>query len=235
MVRVKRAARLDIVYEDRSLLVINKPPGLLSVPLERRSGAPSVVDQLEDYFRSHGKRRPFIVHRIDRDTSGLVLFAKDARAQAALKAQFQRREPGREYLAVVYGHPEPPAGTWRDHLTWDRDALVQKKARPRDPRAMEAISDYHTLERFRDASLVAVRLTTGKRNQIRVQAGLRGHALIGEKRYVFGGTAEPAIAFPRQALHAHRLSFTHPVNGRPLRFEAPPPADFTELLQRLRK
>jgi 23S rRNA pseudouridine1911/1915/1917 synthase len=226
--------RLDIVYEDRSLLVINKPSGLLSVPLERRSGAPSVVDQLEDYFRSHGKRRPFVVHRIDRDTSGLVLFAKDARTQAALRGQFQRREPGREYLAIVYGHPEPPAGTWRDHLVWDRDALVQKRARARDPRAMEAISDYDTLERFRDSSLIAVRLNTGKRNQIRVQAGLRGHALIGERRYVFGRTAETPIAFPRQALHAHRLSFTHPMNGRLLHFEAPLPPDFADLLHRLR-
>ena len=230
----RHSGRLDIVYEDRVLLVVNKPPGLLSVPLKRRSDASSVVDQLEDYFRSHGKRRPFVVHRIDRDTSGLVLFAKDARTQAALKAQFQRREPGREYLAVVRGHLDPPAGTWRDHLAWDRKALVQKKTHARDPRGMEAISEYKTIERFRDASLIAVRLETGKRNQIRVQAGLRGHPLIGEKKYVFRTEEGHAIPLPRQALHAHRLSFAHPVNGQPLRFEAPPPADFTALLQRLR-
>ena len=100
---------LEILYEDNVLLVLNKPAGLLSVPLERKMGASSVYDQLEDYFRPRGKRRPFVVHRIDRDTSGLVLFAKDAKTQEALKGQFRRREPERVYLAVVYGHPEPEA------------------------------------------------------------------------------------------------------------------------------
>jgi 23S rRNA pseudouridine1911/1915/1917 synthase len=233
-----RNPRLDIVYEDRALLVINKPSGLLSVPLKRRADAASVVDQIEDYFRSHGKRRPFVVHRIDRDTSGLVLFAKDARTQSALKAQFRRREPEREYLAVVHGHPDPPAGTWRDRLMWDSDALVQTKTHARDPRGTEAISDYETIERFRDTALIAVRLKTGKRNQIRIQAGLRGHPLVGEKQYVFGrGEGErggETISFDRQALHAHRLSFTHPANGRLLRFEAPPPSDLQGLIERLR-
>ena len=225
---------LEIVYEDSSLLVLNKPPGLLSVPLERKAGASSVYDQLEEYFRSHGKRRPFVVHRIDRDTSGLVLFAKDAATQSQLKGQFRRREPEREYLAVVYGHPDPPSGTWRDHLVWDVKALIQKETHPRDPQAAEAISDYRIVERFRDTSLIAVRLQTGKRNQIRIQARLRGHTLIGERRYVYGPEELRPIAFARQALHAHRLGFRHP-DGRPLRFEAPLPADFSELLESLRR
>ena len=106
-----RSAISSIVFEDEVLLVVNKPAGLLSVPLERKSDAPSVYEQIEDHFRPFGKRRPFVVHRIDQDTSGLVVFAKDARAQAQLKAQFKRREPRRIYLAVVYGHPDPPAGT----------------------------------------------------------------------------------------------------------------------------
>jgi 23S rRNA pseudouridine1911/1915/1917 synthase len=225
--------RLDIVYEDRWLLVVNKPPGVLSVPLTRRADAVSVVDLLEDYFRSHGKRRPFIVHRIDRDTSGLVLFAKDPRTQAALKAQFERREPEREYLAVVSGHPDPPSGTWRDHLVWDRDALIQKETHARHPRGAEAISEYQTLERFRGASLIAVRLRTGKRNQIRIQAALRGHALVGERQYG-SESSRQAAAFHRQALHAHTLAFTHPANRRLVRVEAPLPPDLEALLARLR-
>jgi 23S rRNA pseudouridine1911/1915/1917 synthase len=225
---------LEIVYEDAALLVINKPPGLLSVPLERREAASSVYDQLEDYFRSQGRKRPFVVHRIDRDTSGLVLFAKDAVSQAALKGQFRRREPEREYWAVVYGHPDPPSGTWRDHLVWDTGALIQKETHPKDPRGAEAISEYRVLESFRDTSLIAVRLQTGKRNQIRIQARLRGHTLVGEKRYVFGPEALRPIDFRRQALHAHVLAFAHPADGRPLRFEVPPPADFADLLRRLR-
>jgi 23S rRNA pseudouridine1911/1915/1917 synthase len=231
--RVTRVGDLPIVYEDDDLLVVNKPSGLLAVPLERKADAASVYDLLRDHFRSRGKRRPLVVHRIDRDTSGLVVFAKDDRAQAALKEQFKRREPERVYWAVVYGHPDPPKGTWRDHLVWDTKALIQKAAMPRDPRASEAISEYRLLQRFRDASLVEVRLRTGRRNQIRIQAHLRGHPLVGEKRYVLESADRRAIPFERQALHAHRLSFLHPSDGRLLTFEAPLPADFQSLLARL--
>jgi Pseudouridylate synthases, 23S RNA-specific len=214
---------------------VNKPAGLLAVPLERKADAPSVYEQIEDRFRPHGKRRPFVVHRIDQDTSGLVVFAKDAHAQRALKEQFKRREPARVYWAVVYGSPDPPAGTWRDFLVWDEKALIQKETHPRDPRASEAICEYRVLESFDGASLIEVRLRTGRRNQIRIQARLRGHTLVGEARYVYGpGTLRP-IAFGRQALHAHRLTFQHPTDGRTLDLEAPPPPDFNDLLARLRR
>ena len=226
---------LTIVYEDDALLVVNKPAGLLAVPLEQRDGAPSVYDRIRDRFRSHGKRRPFVVHRIDRDTSGLVIFAKNARTQAELKTQFLRREPERVYLAVVYGRPSPAEGAWRDHLVWDQDACIQKKAHAGDPRAKEAISRYRTVETFRDASLIEVSLQTGKRNQIRIQARLRGHTLVGERRYVFGPDRLRPVQFARQALHAHRLVFRHPVDGRELRFEAPLPPDMLDLIARLRR
>jgi 23S rRNA pseudouridine1911/1915/1917 synthase len=193
-----------------------------------------VFDQLEDHFRSRGKRKPLVVHRIDRDTSGLVVFAKSVRAQAALKAQFKRREPERVYLAVVYGRPDPPQGTWRDHLVWDTKALIQKETHRDDPRASDAISEYRVLDSFAEASLIEVRLRTGRRNQIRIQARLRGHTLVGEKRYTYGPDTLRTIAFARQALHAHRLSFLHPSDGRRLTFEAPPPPDFAALLARLR-
>ena len=226
---------LEIVFEDEVLLVVNKPAGLLSVPLERKSDAPSVYEQIEDHFRPFGKRRPFVVHRIDQDTSGLVVFAKDARSQSQLRAQFKRREPRRIYLAVVYGHPDPPAGTWRNHLVWDEKALIQKETHARDRSATEAISEYRVLESFRDTSLLEVRLQTGRRNQIRIQARLRGHTLVGEKRYTYGPDALRTIQFERHALHAWKLGFDHPADGRPLEFEVPPPADFRALLERLRR
>ena len=225
---------LEIVFEDDSFLVLNKPPGLLAVPLARRNEAPSVYHFLEDYLRPRGKRRPHVVHRIDRDTSGLVVFAKHARAQERIKEQFRRREAERIYLAIVYGHPEPRAGTWRDHLVWDDEALVQKETHPRDPRGKEAISEYQVLEEFGPASLIEVRLQTGKRNQIRLQARLRGHTLVGERRYVFGPESLRPIAFPRQALHAWRLAFRHPEDETLRRFEAPLPADMETLLATLR-
>ena len=231
----RRSGDLHIVYEDDALVVLDKPAGLLAVPLERRGGAPSVFDQLTEHLRPHGKRRPLVVHRIDRDTSGLVVFAKDAAAQNRLKAQFKRHAVERVYWAVVYGHPDPPAGTWRDRLVWDQKALIQKETHPRDPRGTDAVSHYCVLERFSRASLVEVRLETGKRNQIRIQARLRGHTLVGERRYVYGPDELRPIQFERQALHAYRLAFEHPTTGEVLRFEAPVPADLTDLLTRLRR
>ena len=226
---------LDVVFEDDALVIVNKPAGVLSVPLERNPGVPSAYALLEQRFRSHGKRRPFVVHRIDQDTSGLVVFAKDPTSQQRLKAQFAQRQPERVYLAVVYGHPSPADGTWRDVLVWDTKALIQKATHPRDPRGSEAIADYRTVERFRDAALIEVQLRTGRRNQIRVQAKLRGHTLVGEERYVYGTEALRPIPFGRQALHAYRIGFVHPLEDRDVLVEVPPPADFQDLLSRLRR
>ena len=230
------ARDLPVVYEDDTLVVLNKPAGLLAVPLppRRRADAPSVFDELKEYLWRHGRRRAFVVHRIDRDTSGLVVFAKSAAAQDQLKGQFKRHLPERVYQAVVYGHPSPSAGTWRDHLVWDDKSLIQKETHPRDPRGKEAISHYTVLERLKGAALIEVRLVTGRRNQIRIQARLRGHTLVGEQRYTYGPDALRSIAFGRQALHAYRLAFNHPVDGRELRFEAPLAPDIKELIAKLR-
>jgi 23S rRNA pseudouridine1911/1915/1917 synthase len=225
---------LQIVYEDSALIVVNKPAGLLTVPLPRRGDEPNVEEQLAVHLRTRGKRRPLVVHRIDRDTSGLVVFATRSDAQFRLKEQFRRHEPERVYLAVVYGQPAPAAGTWRDRLVWDQAALIQKETHQRDPRGKDAVSEYRVLERFARASLVEVRLKTGKRNQIRLQARLRGHMLVGEQRYIYGPDALREIEFPRQALHSHRLAFRHPVTAQQLSFEAPLPSDMAELIARLR-
>ena len=229
-----RPGPLDILYEDAALVVVNKPPGLLTVPLETRDEATSVRELLDAHLRRKGKRRAYVVHRIDRDTSGLVVFAKHPRAQHHLKEQFRRREPERVYWAVVYGHPTPKSGVWRDHLVWDTRALIQKETHAKDPRAAEAVSQYRVVEPFDEASLIEVRLHTGKRNQIRLQARLRGHMLVGEKRYVYGPGELRTIPFDRQALHARRLTFAHPDTGAALDFQAPLPPDMSGLLARLR-
>ena len=229
-----RSGDLHILYEDEVLMVLDKPAGLLAVPLERKAQADSVFDQLVTYLRPQGKRKPLVVHRIDRDTSGLVVFAKTAAAQRALREQFKRHSVERVYRAVVYGHPDPPSGVWRDRLVWDQRALIQKETHPRDPKGKDAVSRYEVLERFAGTSLIEVRLETGKRNQIRLQSRLRGHTLVGEKRYVYGPEELRPIEFPRQALHAFRLELVHPVTGRTLRFEAPLPEDLVALVARLR-
>jgi 23S rRNA pseudouridine1911/1915/1917 synthase len=230
-----QAGDLGILYEDDDLIAVNKPAGLLAVPLERKADAESVLDQVERHLRSHRTRRPFVVHRIDRDTSGVVLFAKHAAAQAVLKQQFLRHEPERVYLAIVYGRPSPPAGSWRDHVAWDQRSLIQKETHARDPRGKEAVSEYRIVEPFRETSLIEVRLVTGKRNQIRIQARLRGHTLVGERRYVFGPETLRPIDFARQALHAARLTVVHPATGERLTFEAPLPKDLADLIKALRR
>ena len=176
-----------------------------------------------------------VVHRIDRDTSGLVVFAKDRRIQQQLRSQFKRHEPERVYLAVVYGRPDPLEGTWRDVVFWDDKSLVQKETHPRDPRGKPAVSRYRLMESFEATSLLEVKLSTGKRNQIRLQARLCGHTLVGEQRYIFGPDVLRPVSFPRQALHAHRLAFRHPVSGEEISFESPLPDDLASLLAELRR
>ncbi|MFN0087511.1 MAG: RluA family pseudouridine synthase [Blastocatellia bacterium] len=246
----RRDAGLHLIYEDAALVIINKPAGLLSVPLAAQPDEPSVLDKVKEHLRSHRKVQPLVVHRIDRDTSGLVIFAKTTDAQRNLKDQLERRAAERVYLALVHGHPAPESGIWRDHLTWDRDELKQQLAKPkpepvkgaRGPRrgkggkeSHEAVSHYRVIESFASAALVEIRLVSGKRNQIRIQAGLRGHPLVGEKMYVYENAPPVKIAHPRQALHAHRLKFVHPVTEREVNFEAPLPEDLVLLMERLRR
>lgn len=225
---------LQIVYEDGDLVAVNKPAGLLTVPLASRPNASSVSEQLEHHFRSKGKRRPFPVHRIDRDTSGLVVFAVHAAAQQALKAQFEAREPLREYLAVVHGIPVPAAGEWQDVLAWDQQSLVQRPVSVKHPHARDCTCEYSVVEAFDRAALIRVRLVTGRRNQIRAQAQLHGHPLLGEKMYL-EQTKGFSCIIPRQALHASLLTLRHPRLKRALTLEAPLPADLLGLLERLRK
>lgn len=230
----RHVAGLHLLYEDDDLLVAVKPAGLLTVPLPARPDEPSLSELIARHLRRQGKRRPLVVHRIDRDTTGLVVFAKTPQAQERLREQFARREPERVYLAVVYGRPRPDSGVWRDFLAWDQGGLQQRPSDERDERAKEAVSRYRVLEQVRGAALIEVRLVTGKRNQIRIQAGLRGHPLVGEKKYIFGAGPGRPIPFARQALHACRLAFRHPSDGRPLSFEAPLPEDLRTLLDALR-
>jgi 23S rRNA pseudouridine1911/1915/1917 synthase len=230
----RHSAGLHLLYEDNSLLVINKPAGLLTVPLPMQPDEPSLLDQVNLHLRSKSKQQPLIVHRIDRDTSGIVLFAKTFDAQQKLKAQFEQRQAERVYLAIIHGHPRGESGTWKDLLVWDQDQLKQQRATKRVGRAKEAICHYRVIEKFKDAALIEVRLVTGKQNQIRIQAGLRGHPLIGEKKYVYEPSPQRKIPFGRQALHAHRLKFRHPIEGRQMSFETAPPDDFQALLRRLK-
>jgi 23S rRNA pseudouridine1911/1915/1917 synthase len=228
---------LRIVLEDADLLVADKPAGLLVEPLPgQQSGEVTLIDLVADHLHSKVRVRPHVVHRIDRDTSGLVLFALNREAQEALKAQFEARTPERTYVAVVRGTVTPAAGTWRDRLAWDKDRLIQKRAHVSEAAGKEAVARYKVVEQFDGAAEIEVTLVTGKRNQIRVQAGLRGLPLVGERLYTFGAKppAGGELTLDRQALHAARLSFIHPTTGRRVTASAPIPDDMKRLIAKLR-
>jgi len=225
-------AGLRIVHEDEEFLVIDKPAGLLTVARDGGEDTDdTVISRLERWLDPAGKRRIFPVHRIDRGTSGLVVVARHGGAVRAISIQFRRREPERRYLAVVHGTPEPAEGTWEDELLDPGRGKPQRRARPGE-RGAEAIARYRVAERFGHASLLVVELVTGKRNQIRVQAMLRGHPLVGDPLYTVP-VANP-IEFSRPALHAARLAFRHPRTGKPMVFESPLPPDIHALIERLR-
>lgn len=231
--RARRLGGFTVLFEDEALIVVDKPPGVLTVPLPAPDGELSVVDGLDAEYAARTRRAPLVVHRIDRDTSGLVIFARTRLALTALREQFRRREPVRVYLAVVNGVPEPPAGTWRDWVRWN-DRACQLQSAPRSARgAVEAACVYEVQESYAHAALIEVRLITGRQNQIRAQALLHGHPLVGEQKYT-ARDAPSRIAFQRQALHAHQLAFAHPLSGRPVSFESPLPPDLDQLLGRLR-
>jgi 23S rRNA pseudouridine1911/1915/1917 synthase len=229
-----RRGRLTVVYEDDQLLVANKPAGLLTVPLPDRPHEPTLQDLVASRWRSHRGRQPLVVHRIDRDTSGLVIFARDPRAWQALKEQFARREPDRRYLAVVEGTPGRSRDTWRDWLRWHPERLRQEPAARGARRALEAVTVYEIVEVLHEATLLSLRLVTGRQHQIRVQAWLHGLPLVGERTYRDAGSTVP-IRFSRQALHASALAFRHPISGRMVSVEAPLADDLRRLLGALRR
>lgn len=229
---------LSVLHEDEAIVVVDKPAGLLVEPLPGRHGEePTLVNLLADYDRHAPRARSYVVHRIDRDTSGLVLFARTPAARDALKAQFRQHMPERVYRAVVLGRPAPTTGTWRDSLAWDPSSLRQRKAHGRDSRASDAEARYQVTEPFADAALIEVQLVTGKRNQIRVQAAMRGHPLLGERQYRFGAPPEPPTLphIDRQALHAWKLGFIHPTTGHRVQYVSTLADDFTALLAALRR
>ena len=228
--RVLQGEGFSVIHEDADLVVVDKEPGLITVPAPRHRGE-SLQERLEDGYRRRGLRRTGaeVVHRIDRFTSGLVVFARHARARDALKAQFAQGSPERVYLAVAEGHVEPPRGRLVHWLSENVKSL-KVHAVPESAGGQRAACTYRVRGRYEDATYVEVRLETGRRNQIRVQLAETGHPLVGDLRY---GRASRLIE--RTALHAWRLGFEHPGTGLPVAYEAPLPADFRRLLARLRR
>ena len=211
-------APLRLVHEDDDLLVVDKPAGLLTIATDRERQR-TAYRMLREYVLDRG-RRVFIVHRLDRETSGLLVFAKSYDAKRKLQAQFEARTVERVYHAVVEGVVREQEGTLTSRLAEDR-ALRVRPARGRAGRA--AVTRYRVLERSRATTRLKLARVTGRRGQIRAQLAAAGHPIVGDAAY--GSRLDP---LRRVCLHATRLAFVHPRGGR-VSFESPTPRAFARL------
>lgn len=238
------AIPLTILYEDASLLVVDKPAGMVVHPAAGHAGG-TLVNALLHHCRDlsgiGGVLRPGIVHRLDRETSGLLVVAKSDEAHRGLAGQFKRHAVSKTYLAVVYGDPRAEEG--RIEAALGRHPTDRKKMSTRSRRGKEAVSRWRVRERFGAAALLEVVIETGRTHQIRVHLTESGYPVVGDRVYGGGRVQNVADAWlrarlramDRQALHAWRLGFAHPLTGAALAFEAPLPPDMEALCAALRE
>ncbi|HET7577846.1 MAG TPA: RluA family pseudouridine synthase [Bacillales bacterium] len=222
---------LDVVYEDADVIVVNKPQGMVVHPA---SGHPSgtLVNALLYHCRDlsgiNGIRRPGIVHRIDKDTSGLLMVAKNDLAHESLAEQLKEKSIERKYKAIVHGFLQHDKGTIDAPI--GRDASDRKKMAVTEKNSKNAVTHFTVLERFQDFTYVECQLETGRTHQIRVHMKYIGHPVAGDPKY----GRRKTLPLEGQALHAAVLGFIHPRSGERLHFEVPVPGYFEQLLQNLR-
>ncbi|MBQ5752227.1 MAG: RluA family pseudouridine synthase [Bacteroidaceae bacterium] len=213
---------LDIVFEDPYLFIIDKHPGLLS--MSNNSRQQTVQTVLNRYLEKGGGRNTsHLVHRLDRDTSGLMVYAKDVQTQQSLINSWQQLVTDRRYLALVKGEFEQTRGRVQSWLTEDNKFITHSS--PVDNGGKYAVTHYNVLASSNGYSLVECELETGRKNQIRVHMADLGHPVVGDRKY--GSDEDP---MRRLGLHAYMLCFTHPVTGKHMRFETPVPFCFEKLL-----
>ncbi|MDD3024261.1 MAG: RluA family pseudouridine synthase [Syntrophomonadaceae bacterium] len=215
---------LKIIYEDAQIIVIDKSAGLLSMASDQEK-VNTAYHQVRDYVsHSNPDNRIFIVHRLDRDTSGVMLFAKHEEVKHLLQDNWKDIVTDRAYVAVVEGRIEEKEGTIKSWLKETKTKLMYSSSRDGD--GLEAVTHFKLLQNTSKYSLLEIRLQTGRKNQIRVHMKDIGHSIIGDKKY---GAATNPIG--RLGLHAHILAFNHPLSGAAMRFETEVPKKFTRLFR----
>ena len=228
------AIPLDIIFENADLVVINKPAGMVVHPATGHATGTLVHAALAhapDIQGIGGVKRPGIVHRLDKDTSGLILLAKNDRTHQWLQNQFRDRQVKKVYLALVDGHPPTPEG--RVEAPIGRDSAHRKRMAVTPPhKGREAISEYRTLETFDHHTLIEVHPLTGRTHQIRVHLAFLGCPVAGDTIY---GRRKPTLPLQRHFLHAARLSIVIPGEATPRTFEAPLPNELVSTLDNLRR
>ncbi len=224
---------LEIVFENDDLMVVNKPAGMVVHPAAGHASGTlmhAAVAHAPEIQGVGGEQRPGLVHRLDKDTSGLILLAKNDKAQKSLQRQFQQRSVEKTYLALVDGQPPTPTG--RVEAPIGRDQRDRKRmAVVAAGRGREAVSEYRVRESYKKHSLLEVDLLTGRTHQIRVHLAFVGTPVVGDTTY---GRRSPSLALGRQFLHAWRLAFKLPGERRARSFEAPLPDDLQAILDDLR-
>jgi len=231
-------AGFRIVFDDAHLVVIDKPSGISSVPFDRKETG-TAMDLVRGVWRRRGKRATatplYVVHRIDKDTSGLLCFAKTRLAERALHVVFQRHTADRFYLAVAEG--DVAAGRIESNLVADRGDGIRGSIRHpgQKEHAQRAVTFVEPIRKLPRATLCRVRLETGRTHQIRIHLSERGHPIVGETVYIRDllRDGKTPMSAPRLMLHAARLGFPHPVTGAALEWTAPPPADFVAVFESL--
>jgi RluA family pseudouridine synthase len=218
---VSLPSTLTLLHEDDDVIVVIKANGLLTVATAREQENTAQA-LLNEYLRQKGGRSIHVVHRLDRETSGVMIFAKNFRAREALKEEFAAHDIDRIYIAIIEGKMSPPAGTIESNLL-ERPSLRMESVK-RHPEAKLAITHYKTVEVAGPYSMLEVTLETGRKNQIRAHLSEAGHPIVGDQFY--GSTVNP---LRRLGLHAQLLGFTHPSTGKRLRFAAPLPHAFRSL------
>ena len=218
---------LPIIYEDDDIIAINKPSGLLSVATEREKGR-TAYRLVSDYIVSKDpKARIFVVHRLDEDTSGVLLFAKNHEVREALQNAWQDIVSCRAYYAVVEGAMEQEEGTLKDYLAQDNFQLIY--VTKSKSKGKLAITHYKLIKTKEGLSLLDIHIDSGRKNQIRVQLGHIGHHVIGDDKY-----GEPVDPIKRLGLHAYQLTFVNPLNGKVYDIKADMPEEFKKLFFRSR-
>lgn len=225
---------LDIVYEDDCMLVVNKPQGMVVHPAAGNYDG-TLVNALMAYCGNtlsgiNGEIRPGILHRIDKDTSGLLLVAKNDTAHIGLSEQIKRHSLTREYLALVHGNIKNDSGTIDAPI--GRDEKDRKKMTITQKNSRNAVTHYSVLERFGKYTFIKCRLETGRTHQIRVHMSKNGHPVVGDKVY---GVKKEEFSLNGQLLHAYRVGFIHPVTGEYMEFSREVPDYFEDVLERLRR
>lgn len=227
------ARGFEVSFEDEHLLVVDKPADLLTVPTPAGESN-TLMDRVAAYVRAQDKKlSAFVVHRLDRGVSGLLVFGKSREIAEALQEQFAARKPEREYRALLAGALQREAGTFESRLETHAASLQRYSTRERG-RGELAITHFRVLSRLREITFAGLRLETGRRNQIRVHCAEAGHPVLGDPRYRPDLACIPLWRAKRMALHAATLGFAHPRTREMLRFESELPTEMAELLAKLR-